>query len=124
MIKKIIKFGLVGGIATIIDFAVFFALTRYIGMNPLVVAPIAFSIALIFNYVASMKFVFVAKPELTFMRQTVIFLSTAVIGLLCNQVVIYVCITWLGIVDLIAKLIAIAIVMIISFVSRYLLLEK
>lgn len=123
MLKKIVNFGIVGILATAIDFVLLFILTSGIKMDVYVAAGISFTVSLCFNFYASMKYVFVAKPEMTVMKQAVIFLITSLIGLLLNQLVMYVCIDTLGLYYLLAKGIATVLVMGFNFVARSMLLE-
>lgn len=124
MLNKIIGFGIVGIIATAIDFASLFLLKSVLGVDVYIATTIAFSLSLIFNYVASMKYVFVAKEGLSVKKQMVIFLVTSVIGLLINQAVMYVGIEWLHVYYMLAKFLATAVTMVFNFVARHLLLEK
>lgn len=124
MLNKIIGFGIVGIIATVIDFASLFVLKSVLGVNVYIAATIAFILALIFNYVASMKYVFAAKEGLSVQRQVIIFFATAIIGWMINQAMMYVGIEWLGIYYMLAKFLATAVTMIFNFVSRHILLER
>ncbi|MBL1223875.1 GtrA family protein [Enterococcus sp. BWR-S5] len=124
MLNKIIGFGIVGIIATAIDFASLFLLKSVLGVDVYIATTIAFSLSLIFNYIASMKYVFVAKEGLSVKKQMVIFLVTSVIGLLINQAVMYVGIEWLHVYYMLAKFLATAVTMVFNFVARHLLLEK
>lgn len=124
MLNKIIGFGIVGIIATAIDFASLFLLKSVLGVDVYVATTIAFSLSLIFNYIASMKYVFVAKEGLSVKKQLFIFLVTSIIGLLINQAVMYVGIEWLHIYYMLAKFLATAVTMVFNFVARHLLLEN
>lgn len=124
MIKKILSFGVVGIIATIIDFLTLFVLKTGLGVNVYLATLLAFTISLLFNYFASMKYVFKAKEGLSIFKQTIIFLVTAILGMCINQVMMYLCIEFLNIFYMLAKVMATCVVMIFNFVSRYILLEK
>ncbi|WP_321385433.1 GtrA family protein [uncultured Enterococcus sp.] len=103
---------------------VLFLLKSVLGVDVYIATTIAFSLSLIFNYIASMKYVFVAKEGLSVKKQMVIFLVTSVIGLLINQAVMYVGIEWLHVYYMLAKFLATAVTMVFNFVARHLLLEK
>ena len=124
MIKKILSFGVVGIIATIIDFLTLFVLKTGLGVNVYLATLLAFTISLLFNYFASMKYVFKVKEGLSIFKQTIIFLVTAILGMCINQVMMYLCIEFLNIFYMLAKVMATCVVMIFNFVSRYILLEK
>ena len=55
---QIIKFVIVGGIATIIDFVVLYILKEYVGLNEILANTISFTVSVIYNYIASIKWVF------------------------------------------------------------------
>ena len=63
LIDQILKFGVVGFIAFFIDFGIFKLLSSVFGVYYLVANFFGFTIALIFNYVASMTFVFERKEN-------------------------------------------------------------
>lgn len=124
MLNKIVGFGIVGIIATLIDFASLFVLKSLLGVDVYIATTLAFALSLIFNYVASMKYVFVAKEGLTVRTQILIFLGTSVIGLLINQAVMYVGIEWLNMYYMLAKFFATGLTMVFNFVARQTLLEE
>ena len=64
LLEQIVKFGLVGVIATVIDYAILMFLSQVIGWDPVLSSGISFTISLVFNYLASMKYVFVRKEDM------------------------------------------------------------
>lgn len=156
LVKQIMKFGIVGGIAFLIDFIVYSIVLNLIDWKYgyLLAGVAGFTISLIFNYLASMAFVFVRKDDADKRKEFVIFLILSLIGLGINTVVLWICIDavynnwpWLqamteslnGFLHSIgftfvesaqelaayfAKIIATGIVMVYNFISRKLTLEK
>ena len=59
LIIQLIKFGIVGVIATLIDLAVLMLLKEFMHVDVLVASAVAFSVSVIANYILSMLFVFV-----------------------------------------------------------------
>lgn len=118
LLRQILKFGVVGIVATGIDFGILFCLTEFAGVDPVVSAAFSFTGGLVFNYVASMRFVFTHKEGLSRRREFLVFLALSLVGLAMNQLVM-----WLG-VDiahvnyLLVKVLATAIVMCWNFLSR------
>ena len=55
-------------------------------MNYLVSATISFTVSVVFNYLASMRYVFTHKEDMSRRREFVIFIILSVIGLLINNV--------------------------------------
>jgi putative flippase GtrA len=123
LIKQIIKFGIVGILAFIVDAGILYLLTRYLGIHYLLSASISFVIALIFNYVFSMKFVFVKKEEISRKKEFVIFVVLSIIGLLINEVIMLIGVDFANIHFMLTKLLSTAIVMVWNFVSKKIFLE-
>lgn len=122
LINQILKFGVVGGIAFVIDYGILFLLAKVTGLNELISAAISFIISLTFNYFLSTKWVFEAKKQTP--KEVIIFVLLSVVGLGINEVLIYLGTKKLGIDVMIVKLFATAIVMVYNFITRKLILEK
>ena len=122
LINQILKFGVVGGIAFVIDYGILFLLAKVIGLNELISAAISFIISLTFNYFLSTKWVCEAKKQTP--KEVIIFVLLSVVGLGINEVLIYLGTKKLGIDVMIVKLFATAIVMVYNFITRKLILEK
>ncbi len=122
LINQILKFGVVGGIAFVIDYTLLFLLAKVIGLNELISAAISFTVSLIFNYFLSTKWVFEAKKQTP--KEVIIFVLLSVVGLGINEILIYLGTKKLGIDVMIVKLFATAIVMVYNFITRKLILEK
>lgn len=89
LIEQIIKFGIVGVIAFLIDFGLLNLLVHF-GMNAVVAGTISFTISLIFNYLASMRYVFVHRPDMAQWMEILIFVVSSVIGLGINDWIIWI----------------------------------
>ena len=122
LINQILKFGVVGGIAFVIDYGILFLLAKVIGLNELISAAISFIISLTFNYFLSTKWVLEAKKQTP--KEVIISVLLSVVGLGINEVLIYLGTKKLGIDVMIVKLFATAIVMVYNFITRKLILEK
>ena len=122
LINQILKFGVVGGIAFVIDYGILFLLAKVIGLNELISAAISFIISLTFNYFLSTKWVFEAKKQTP--KEVIIFVLLSVVGLGINEVLIYLGTKKLGIDVMIVKLFATAILMVYNFITRKLIIEK
>lgn len=90
LIAQIAKFGVVGVIAAILDFGILNALIATVHMNATVAGTISFALSLIFNYLASMKFVFVHREDMARWMEVLIFVVSSVIGLLINVLILWI----------------------------------
>ena len=123
LIEQIMKFGVVGVIAFVIDFGVMVGLTEVFGIDPVLSATVSFIISVIFNYAASMRYVFSHREGMSRTREFVIFVVLSAIGLGINDLLI-----WAG-TDLasfdyrLVKIFATAVVMVWNFVTRKIFLE-
>ena len=89
LLAQIVKFGVVGVLATFVDFAVLIALHEWLGMNPILASAISFTLSAIFNYLASMRYVFTHREDLSKTREFIIFFVLSVIGLLLNSLIMW-----------------------------------
>lgn len=117
------KFGIVGAIAFCIDYGFFLLMTYVFGINYLIASAISFVISTIFNFAASMRYVFAGKRGQTRSQQFVIFFVLSVVGLGVNQLVLWMCVDLLAWLAWVGKLAATFIVMIFNFVTRKVFLE-
>lgn len=121
LIKQILKFGVVGGTAFVIDYGLF-ALLTYLGMHYLLAQVFSFSISLAFNYWASIKWVFNAKTQTP--KEITIFVVLSIIGLGINEILLFIGVDKLKFHELLVKLVATFIVMVYNFITRKLIIEK
>ncbi|MDR0888289.1 MAG: GtrA family protein [Coriobacteriales bacterium] len=125
LFAQVVKFGIVGVIAFVIDYGLFLILRGvfgYLGMpdpwHYLIANLISFSVSVIFNYIASMRYVFVHKEDMSRRKEFIIFVVLSVIGLGLNELILWFGAAILGIWSAIAKLIATVLVMVFNFVTR------
>lgn len=147
LLEQIVKFGVVGIIATIVDWAIYAVLVPLhdassglsdamdIKTWETISAIISFSVSVVVNYIASMKYVFERRDDMSRMREFIIFLILSIIGLGINICIIRglhgiqeVFETWPAFFArfayMVPKVIATLIVLVWNFVTRKLLLEK
>lgn len=123
LIVQFAKFGVVGVIAFCIDYGLFLLMTYGFGVNYLVASAISFTISTIFNFMASMRYVFAGKKGQTRTQQFVIFFVFSVIGLGLNQLILWISVDMLAWLAWVGKLVATAIVMVFNFITRKIFLE-
>lgn len=124
LLMQLFKFGIVGVVATLLDFLFLFLFTDVFGMHYLFSAAISFVLSTLFNYVASMRFVFsskFSKDEKS--KELVLFVILSVIGLLLNQFLMWFFVEKIALYYMVAKIVATFFVMAWNFISRKVWLE-
>lgn len=137
LMEQILKFGVVGFVCFLIDFGLTTGLANIFGVHYLISKFLGFVVSAVVNYILSIKFVFTQKKEMDKSKEFTVFLILSAIGLVINEVVMYVCIDviYAGSTFLQSKLtseltvsfssvIATGIVMVYNFISRKLFLER
>lgn len=123
LFAQFMRFGIVGVIAFFIDYGLFLLLDYVFGVNYLVASAISFIVSTVFNFAASMRYVFAGKRGQTRAQQFVIFFALSVIGLGVNQLVLWLCVAVLAWHAWVGKLVATAVVMVFNFITRKVFLE-
>lgn len=125
LLVQLFKFGLVGVVATVLDFLFLFLFTEVFGMYYLLSAAFSFVLSTLFNYAASMRFVFNSKfsnDEKT--KELFLFIVLSVIGLLLNQFLMWLFVEKIAFYYMLAKIGATFFVMAWNFISRKVWLEE
>ena len=123
LMMQIIKFGIVGGIATIIDFAVFYILHEVLGINTIISNVCSFTVSVVYNYIASIKWVFDVDENKNKKTQFVLFIVFSLIGMGINTAIVYICTDLMNLYSMIGKVIATGVVMVFNFITRKKFLE-
>ena len=89
LIEQILKFGVVGAIAFVIDWGILNLLVGIFHMHNVIAGTISFFISLVFNYFASMKYVFKHRPDMARWMEMAIFLFSSLVGLFLNGLIIW-----------------------------------
>lgn len=156
LLKQIMKFAVVGGLAFVIDFVVYTIVCKTLpGKYSYLIAGVCgFTVSLIFNYIASMAFVFERKENANKKTEFIIFLVLSLIGMGLNTILLWMYVdlitgnvkwifnihdaiyNWLisinisffksaqEFIEICAKIFATAIVMVYNFITRKIFLEK
>lgn len=123
LFQQIIRFGIVGGLAFVVDFGVLTALVELGHMNELVAAAIAFCVSVIFNYILSVVWVFDVDKEKSAARNFSLFIILSIVGLGLTELIMWIMIDKMGIFYLLSKIVATAVVMVYNFITRKIFLE-
>ena len=123
LIIQLIKFGIVGVIATLIDLAVLMVLKEFMKVDVLAASAVAFSVSVIANYILSMLFVFKSRGN-SKVKEFLVFVILSIGGLLLNQFIMWIGTEIMTSYYLWAKVFALVFVPIYNFVTRKIFLEK
>lgn len=122
--RQIIKFAVVGVSAFMIDYVLMVLITEVFSINYLLSNAISFSASVIYNYILSIFWVFdVDSSKSNQCKNLVIFIVLSMIGLLINQLLMWIQVNQLNIYYMIAKIFATVVVMVYNFISRKIYLE-
>lgn len=123
LIIQLIKFGIVGVIATLIDLAVLMLLKEFMHVDVLVASAVAFSVSVIANYILSMLFVFKSRGN-SKVKEFLVFVILSIGGLLLNQFIMWIGTEIMTAYYLWVKAFALVFVPIYNFITRKIFLEK
>ncbi len=123
LLAQFMKFGIVGVIAFVIDYGFMVLLTEVFSVPYLISTTVSFIISVVFNYFASMRFVFKRKDDMSRRREFIIFVVLSVIGLVINDVFMWLMVDFLFIDYRISKIVVTFIVAVWNFVTRKIFLE-
>lgn len=145
LLAQIAKFGVVGVIAFVVDFGIYTALNmvfRSVGLDRifasyyLVSQFCSFLVSVVVNYILSFKYVFRRREDMSQRREFVIFVVLSAIGLVINEIVLYIGMSWIymswdwlhallsqTLAETFFKLFATAVVMVYNFITRKIFLE-
>lgn len=123
LLKQFSKFAVVGTIAFVIDWGTMTFLTEVFGVHYMASTTTGFIVSVIFNYFASMRYVFKRKETLSRGTEFLIFVVLSVFGLGMNNLLMLVLVGMVGIDYRIAKVGATVCVTIYNYVTRKLFLD-
>ena len=123
LIVQLIRFGIVGVIAMIIDVGVLTFLKEVMHVDVLIASAISFTVSVVVNYILSMLWVFKSKGE-NKVKEFVIFVLLSIGGLLINQLIMWLGTEVVNFYYLAVKVFALLFVPIYNFVTRKIFLEK
>ncbi len=119
------RYFFVGGTGFVTDFTIYYILTRYFHLFYIAANIVSFMTAMVATYIMSVAWVFPRRGERTMLAEFGIFAAIGVIGLAINSLVLGLLTQKMYIFDLIAKVVAAAIVYIWNFfVRKYFLFNE
>lgn len=121
---QIIKFGGVGILCFVIDFATLSFLHEILSADVLLSSALAFSVSVIVNYLLSIRFVFTVAQKNKKSRNFILFVIFSVIGLMLTEGLMHFGVNICSFNYMFVKIVATGVVMIFNFVTRKHFLEK
>ena len=86
--EQFLKFGVVGALATVVDYGILMLLSQVAGWDPLPASVVSYLVSLAFNYLASMRYVFERRDDLSRRRELAAFVVLSAVGLVINSLLI------------------------------------
>lgn len=123
LVLQFCKFGMVGTFCFCIDYGLMIFLTESHLMTYYASSAVSFIASVVVNYVLSMRFVFVAKEGMGKIQEIMIFITLSMVGLLLNQMIMFLAVELLGMFYAVAKVFATLMVTAYNFISRKKFLE-
>lgn len=121
-IKDFLLYVIVGGVATISEWAMFFVLGK-VSMHYAVATAIAYILSTFVNWLAGRILVFKESNQ-PFIKEILSVYLASIVGLLFNLLIMWVAVEFLDINEMFSKIAATAIVFIYNFLVRKLLIYK
>ena len=121
-IRELFLYLIVGGFATVSEWAIFFLLDRG-AVHYVFATIIAYLLSTLINWLAGRLLVF-KKSNLPFFKEIASVYLASIVGLLLNLLIMWVAVDLLSVNEMIAKIAATAIVFAYNFLVRKLLIYK
>ncbi|GAB6059900.1 hypothetical protein JCM31598_30170 [Desulfonatronum parangueonense] len=115
---RVIRYFFVGGIAAVVDIGLFFVFAKILGFNYLIVGAAAFTVAAVVNYMLSIRLVFVSGTRFCKEKEFFWVYIISFIGLLFNQIILFIAIEFLDMEMMISKMVAIGMVFTWNYLAR------
>ena len=116
-LQEIVRFCVVGGLSFIVDYGIMVALTELCGIPALISSGISFTISVIVNYVLCVLWVF-ENANRKDRRTMIVFSASSIIGLVLNELFMWIFVDLIGIFYMIAKIFATVLVMIWNYIAK------
>lgn len=119
---QLFRYLFVGGFAFLVDYGLLVLLTEAFGLHYLISATISFIAGLVVNYLISTRWIFLNSKIENKWAEFAIYSIIGIIGLILNNLLLYIFTDLAHIFYMISKLLTTALVMIWNFVARKIIL--
>ena len=113
---QFLRYIFVGGAATVVDMGSLYIFTSIIGLNYLISAAIAFILGVTTNYLLCIAWIFESTGKVK--REIILFVVIGVGGLILNEIIIWLLVEEVGLYYMLAKAVAVVIVLVWNFGMR------
>lgn len=115
---QLLKYTIVGGICTVLDFFLLYALTHFFGINYLLSSVISFMSGTLFNYFLCIGWIFDIRVIKKRHQEFLYYILITGIGLVINTLIIWLLTEYLGVYFMISKIVAVFITFWWNFLAR------
>ncbi|MEH6888705.1 GtrA family protein [Bacillus sp. JJ864] len=125
--KEIFNYLLFGGLTTLVNIVTYYVCATLAGMDYKVAMTIAWIVSVLFAYITNKKYVFDSQPKgfAHAMKEFFYFMGFRVLSYFIDLFSMIALVEWLGINDLVSKIIANVIVVVVNyFASKYIIFKK
>lgn len=112
-----VKFLIVGGVSTVINYGSFFILLTWLHWHYLVASVVGYVLGLIFGYILNRNWSFAEHKQVRMPKEFVRYLGVYLFSLVCNSLVLMLGVRWLQFDPRLANIIAIMVSMVSNFVG-------
>ncbi|STQ86803.1 GtrA family protein [Helicobacter muridarum] len=117
------KYLLVGGSAALINWLIFFLCFYYFDIYYLLAGAISFIVATLWNFLLAKKFIFHSSTYSPLKEGALIYLVSFG-GLIIDMSVLYLCVQWLGLHEIVGKILATGIAFVFNFGMRQFIIYR
>ena len=115
-LRQFFKYLFCGGMATVSDMIVLFALSNFLNINHLIAAAFGFLVGVITNYTLNIALVFESQGKVK--KEFTLFAIIGIGGLLWTELILWILVNNLGLYLMLAKIIAVVLVLFWNFFMR------
>lgn len=118
LLTQFVSYVAVGGVAFVVDLGTLYLLTEFFGIYYIASATAGFLLGLIVNYLLCVIWIFDFRAIEKAAHEFGLFAAIGIVGLLLNNLLIYLLTEFVGIHYVISKMIAAALVLVFNFALR------